>query len=83
MFSVLFSILVLTNQFRRVGKHLGRPARRRLGRAEIEKNPTAEITGEKPAAARQGIRGLPVDDRQIGTRLMTGIRRLLDHDPGQ
>src|ERR1039458_10579180 len=27
----------LINQARRVGKHIGRPARRRLGRADIEK----------------------------------------------
>src|ERR1039458_6763986 len=71
MFSVLFSNLVLINQARRVGKHIGRPARRRLGRAEIEKIRLLRSQGRSLRQAGKGVRGFPVDDRPTGTQLIT------------
>jgi hypothetical protein len=69
------------NQARRVGKHIGRPARRRLGRAEIERIRLLRSQGNSVRQLAKEFGASQWMDRQIGTRLMTGIQRLLDEGP--
>ena len=48
------------NQNRRIGRHIGRPARRRLGRAEIEKTRLLRSQGRSVRRLAKEFGGFPV-----------------------
>src|ERR1022692_3393141 len=69
----------LINQARRVGKHIGRPARRRLGRADIEKIGLLRAQGQSVRQLAKEFGASQWMIARLEPSSQQTVQRLLDH----